>query len=45
MKQTTFLNTRNWCCISHTCFWISSSGSASSNTVGISYKSRTDSAC
>jgi len=37
MKQSTFLNTRNWYCAERTCFWISSSGSAGSNAVGISY--------
>jgi len=37
MKQSTFLNTRNWYCVKWTCFRISSSGSPSSNAVRISY--------
>jgi len=37
MKQSTFLNTRNWYCVERTCFWIVFSGSAGSNDVGISY--------
>jgi len=37
MKQFTFLNTRNWYYVERTCFWISSSGSADSNDVRISY--------
>jgi len=36
-ETTTFLNTRNWYCVKRTCFWIFSSGSASSNAVRISY--------
>jgi len=35
MKQSTFLNTRNWYCVQRTCFWISSSGSAGSNAIAI----------
>ena len=30
-------NTRNWYCVERTCFWISSSGSAGSDAVRISY--------
>jgi len=37
MKQSTFLNTWNWYYVERTCFWISSSGSAGSNVVRISY--------
>ena len=37
MKQSMFLNTRNWYCVERTCFWISSSGSAGSNAVRIAY--------
>jgi len=39
MKRSRFLNTRNWCCVERTCFWISSSGSAGSYAVRISYTS------
>jgi len=31
MKQSTFLNNLNWCCVECMCFRISYSGSASSN--------------
>jgi len=37
MKQSTSLNIRNWYCVERTWFWISSSGSADSDAVRISY--------